>query len=70
MDVEADDWGELFFRIVTDTGWTYRDVGELTFPQLFSWLNKGADPKPRIADPAEIKALVARYAEMNRGQAC
>ena len=49
---------------------SYREIGELTFPQLFSWLNKGADPKPKIADPAEIKALVAKYAEMNRGQAC
>jgi hypothetical protein len=67
--IEPDDWGETFFSIATETGWTYSQIGEMTFPQLTSWFRKGKSPTPQVADPAQIRALVAKYAEMNRGQA-
>jgi hypothetical protein len=68
-DVEADDWGEVFYATQQATGWTYAQIGELTFTQLVSWNHKGKDPKPRVADPGQIRALALKYAEMNnRGQ--
>jgi hypothetical protein len=68
--VEGDDWGELFYAISQATGWTYAQIGELTLPQLASYRLKGKEPVPKVADATQIKALAAKFAEMNRGKNC
>lgn len=64
--VEPDDWGPIYFACHRETGWTYQQIGELTFPQLVSWQHKGSDPVPKIVNPKDIKGWINKVREMKR----
>lgn len=52
---EPDDWGEWFERIREATGWTYRDIAELTLPQARCLLHGGKEPVEKVTDAEAIR---------------
>jgi hypothetical protein len=45
------------------TGYTYREIGDLTFPQMVNILNRGEKPIPRITKPSDIRHAIRRIRE-------
>ena len=58
---EADDWGELLFRVHADSGWSLDRILDLTFPELSWWLGKGVLPKPKVTDARAIREAILKF---------
>ena len=61
-ECEPDEWGELLFRVIERTGWTFAQIGELTIPQFLLVLNKGKKPKPQpVTSPRQIQKFLKKF---------
>jgi hypothetical protein len=43
------------------TGWTYREIGEMSLTQMRNVLTGGVDPRPRIATGRAMKKILERF---------
>lgn len=51
----------MYEKIRAKTGWTYREIGEMSLTQMRNVLNDGVEPPPRITSRKSMKRVLERF---------
>lgn len=59
----------MLWRVCDESGWSLATVLDMTFPELTWFLNKGEKPTPKLANPRDIRAYLAKIRAQNEAAA-